>query len=219
MFFKQLYVESKRQKDAGKLENKIVRNVEYNTKNTIFILGNKGCGKTTFVYKVKRELKAKPNLEYMMLDFGGSNSTLECISAKEILGRKIYKLLKSRICNNDIAFIKGFCAFYNRNEDSIDTYWDKNKKIDQFFIQVNDIIKSDDDILNRFKNEIRGHLFEFEIYQLFLLLTLYLLYSQMEKNKEIKHTAIILDNLDNMLSIAEIRHFVLHYNNYVNANC
>lgn len=217
LFFKQLYVDSKPQKDKISLEKKIVRNVEYNTKNTIFILGNKGCGKTTFVYKVKRELCNKSKLSYMMLDFGGSNSTLECDSAKETIGRKIYKLLKKRILNKEVGFIKEFCSFYNRNEESIDTYWDKNKKIDQFFQLMSEIIKSNDDILVRFKKEIRQLLFEFEIYQLFLVLTLYNLYSQMKEYGEIRHMAIIMDNLDNMLSISEIRQFVIHYNNFVNA--
>lgn len=215
LFYKKLYVPI-REDTQLQTEEEIVRYIKFHNTNTIYILGNKGCGKSTFVNKIRRTLKNDNDVCCEFIDFGESNSSLRHDKAKETLVRKIYKILK-KLTKGENEILKNYVSFYYNNKEEIDADWDLNKAIDTFFKKLQSIINDEFKKIERLENEIRKDLLEAELFQLFFILTLLLIHTQLEKYKYLKPTAIVLDNLDNMLEITEIKIFIEHYRNYLEA--
>lgn len=217
LFYEKLYVQPK-SADYKSIETKIIRGIKSHNKNTIYILGNKGCGKSTFINKIRRTLNNASNICYEFIDFGESNSTLKYEKTKETLVRKIYKILKNLFkTEKDNKTIKSFIQFYFNNIEDIDSEWDAEKNIDLFFKTLKKIIENPNSKLEQLEIEIRPILLETELFQLFFILTLLLMHIQLSNYNYLSPTAIILDNLDNMLEITEIKTFIEHYRNYLQA--
>lgn len=217
LFYEKLYVQPK-SADYKSIETKIIRGIKSHNKNTIYILGNKGCGKSTFINKIRRTLNNTSNICYEFIDFGESNSTLKYEKTKETLVRKIYKILKNLFkTEKDNKTIKSFIQFYFNNIEDIDSEWDAEKNIDLFFKTLKKIIENPNSKLEQLEIEIRPILLETELFQLFFILTLLLMHIQLSNYNYLSPTAIILDNLDNMLEITEIKTFIEHYRNYLQA--
>lgn len=217
LFYEKLYVQPK-SADYKSIETKIIRGIKSHNKNTIYILGNKGCGKSTFINKIRRTLNNASNICYEFIDFGESNSTLKYEKTKETLVRKIYKILKNLFkTEKDNKTIKSFIQFYFNNIEDIDSEWDAEKNIDLFFKTLKKIIENPNNKLEQLEIEIRPILLETELFQLFFILTLLLMHIQLSNYNYLSPTAIILDNLDNMLEITEIKTFIEHYRNYLQA--
>lgn len=219
LFYEKLYVYP-RASIYSQIEKRIIRGIKSCNKNTIYILGNKGCGKSTFINKIRRTLKTDSNVCCEFIDFGESNSTLKYEKAKETIVRKIYKILKKLIINaneQDNKILMHYIQFYMDNIEEIDSDWDAEKNIDLFFKSLKEIINDSEKRIDRFENEIRGILLKTELFQLFFILTLLLMHIQLIRYESLRPTAIILDNLDNMLEITEIKVFIEHYRNYLQA--
>ncbi|MCI8297010.1 MAG: hypothetical protein HFG22_14260 [Lachnospiraceae bacterium] len=215
LFYEKLYVRP-RSGEYKTIETKIIRGIKSHNKNTIYILGNKGCGKSTFINKIRRTLKTDSDICYEFIDFGESNATLKYKKTKETLVRKIYKILKTLFKEErDNRTIKRFIQFYFDNIEDIDSEWDAEKNIDLFFKTLKGLIQESNTKLEQLEVKIRPILLKTELFQLFFILTLLLMHIQLIRYSYLKPTAIILDNLDNMLEITEIKTFIEHYRNYL----
>lgn len=120
-------------------EENIISDICSGGKSTIKIIGNKGCGKTTLVHHLYETLNTKHMIRTLMLDFGGSRSTLEFEHAKDAVAKKVYSRLKRDCIDNNSEGLKWISDLYLEIEDSIDINWDSNNQIDNFFNTLNDI--------------------------------------------------------------------------------
>ncbi len=213
LFFDQLYVE------GGNLEckirNEILELIKYGRKQSVFLLGNKGCGKTTLVHKIMQLISKKPELRHICLDFGNSSSTLTLKREKEILIQKIYKMFREAIKSNNIQLLNSFIRTYTENEEDFDISWDYNNKLSGFYETLHECISNQEgDPLKQLKYKVRPEMAKLELFQLFLLLVLFDLEKQQFSGS--KRTAIIFDNLDNLLDIADISQFIENFCNFQN---
>ena len=193
-------------------ENDIIEDICSGGKSTIKIVGNKGCGKTTLVYKLRQILDQKCNMRTLTLDFGESRSTLKFNHAKDALTKKVYKKLKDDLVTNSSLGLKRLINLYTKIEDSIDVDWDANNKIHEFFCDLQNVYNSNgtnkEDSLRK---TVRPKLFEMELFQIILIFIL----CDMFENQENVRTAVFLDNLDNMVDIKDIKQMLMNYNNFL----
>lgn len=217
LFYGKLYIKPLKKS----VENQIMRCVKKHNKNTIYILGNKGCGKSTFVHSIKRKLDYDESVWCELVDFGESNSTLKYERSIEVIVRKIYKVLKNLLIKNtkdSDLIISSFIQFYFDNTEEIDEDWDSNKKIEEFFEILSSIINTQEsNKFQRLEREVRKVLFDAELFQLFFILSLLFMHIQIGTINCVKPMVIILDNLDNMIEITEVKCFIEHYRNYLQA--
>lgn len=213
LFFDQLYVQ------GGNLENKIhneiLELIKYGRKQSIFLLGNKGCGKTTLVHKIMQLMDKETELRHICLDFGNSSSTLTLKREQEILIQEIYKMFREAVKFDNIKLLESFLLTYTKNEEEFDVFWDYNNKLDGFYETLRECISNqEEDLLKQLKYKVRPKLAELELFQLFLVLVLVDL--QKQQCSTSKRTAIIFDNLDNLLNIADISKFIENFCNFQN---
>lgn len=217
LFYKKLYVDPLR----SNIENQIIECVEKQNKNTIYILGNKGCGKSTFVHDIRRKMDGNKEVWCELIDFGESNATLKYKKSLEVIVRKIYKELKNLLKNNteeSDLILSRFIQFYFNNEEEIDEDWDFNKRIEEFFNTMSSIMSTQEsNKFEKLEKDVRKILFNAELFQLFFILSLLLMNIQICTRNCVLPTLIILDNLDNMIEITEVKRFVEHYRNYLQA--
>lgn len=217
LFYEKLYIDPLK----NSVENQIIRCVKKHNKNTIYILGNKGCGKSTFVHSIKRKLDCDESVWCEIIDFGESNSTLKYKKSIEVIVRKIYKLLKNLLTQNtkeSDLILNSFIQFYFDNAEEIDEDWDSNKKIEEFFEILSSIINMQEiNKFQRLEKEVRKILFNSELFQLFFILSLLFMHVQIGTRNCVKPMVIVLDNLDNMIEITEVKRFIEHYRNYLQA--
>lgn len=207
-FLHHLYVNGNKTNEAN-----IIRDICSGGKSTIKIVGNKGCGKTTLVHNLRNQLSNKKSMRTLMLDFGESRSTLKFEHAKEAVAKKVYKRLK-RDCNeNNCSCLKWITDLYWEIEDSIDENWDANNEIDNLFTKLNDVLNDPNSDKSRIlKQDVRHILYKMELFQIILVFIL----CDMYENQDNLRTVVFLDNLDNMVDIAEIKRSFTNYNNFLN---
>lgn len=213
LFFEQLYVE------GGNLEKKIhdeiLDLIKTGRKQSVFILGNKGCGKTTLVHKIMQLINVETELRHICLDFGNSSSTLTLKREKEILIQKIYRIFREAIKCNNFNLLNSFLDTYSKNEEDFDIYWDYNNELASFYDTLKACLSDQEgDTLKQLKHKVRPAMAKLELFQLFLLLVLVDLAKQ--QFSESKRTAIVFDNLDNLLDIADISQFIENFCNFQN---
>lgn len=217
LFFEKMYVHGN--KKGYSLEDKLLRIIKYNTSNTIFLLGNKGCGKTTFIHyldnKIKKEYLKTINLK--IIDFGNSTSTLKISDVKAVLTVEIYKLILSVLqYDDDLKCIKEYIKLYENIDGFLDENFDHNNTIMYFFSELESIIYgSGSEVKKQLKLNIRKKISDLEIYQMFIVYILLDIHCRSYNNERNKKV-IVFDNLDNIIKINDICTFVSHYHNFQN---
>lgn len=213
IFFNQLYVSGGNREQE--LCSEILEIAEFNRKQSIFLLGNKGCGKTTFVHKIIQLVERKPGLRNICLDFGDSSATLTLKKGKERLIQSIYKSFREIARNNEIGLLQSFVNTYFKNEEDFDVAWDFNGNLYTFYETFRIIISdSSKDLSTRLKRELRPLMAKLEIFQLFLIFVLFDLEKQQFSNQ--KQTLVVFDNLDNLIDISDISQFIENFCNFQN---
>ena len=199
-FYKHLYVYS----DTGaSIVDEISDILMTNRRKSIFILGNKGCGKTTFLYSLRKSLLKKPGFRCLPIDFAELAPSVTIDRAKAKIGQFIYAMLREAVQNNRIDMLNSFISRYFRYEDSFDIAWDQNNLLDEFYTAFRSSLNNNvEDLSYQIKHKIRPIINKLEIFQQFLLLVL--LDMENQSFCSTLHTAIALDNLDGMVDIADI---------------
>lgn len=203
MFLTDLYVEGGEQEKN--LRKNIIENIRYSRKKSVYFVGNKGCGKTTFIHKIIQLIDEEPDLRSLCLDFGDSSATLTIKKAKEKLIQKIYIMLREAVKKNELELLHSFVRTYEKNEYEFDVFWDYNKGLDNFYETLKEIINAtSQDLSRQMKLLIRQKMADLELFQLFLLMILFDIewqqfHSQNNEKARHKSTAIIFDNLDNVV--------------------
>ena len=213
LFFNQLYVEGGSQEE--KIRTEILELIKCGRKQSIFLLGNKGCGKTTLVHKVMQLMDGTTELRHICLDFGNSSATLTLKREKEILIQEIYKMFRETIKENDLGLLKSFVNTYTKNEEDFDISWDYNNSLCCFYETLTEcVFDQEGDSLKKLKHKVRPTMANLELFQIFFLLVLFDLEKQQFSGSN--RTAIIFDNLDNLLDIADISQFIENFCNFQN---
>lgn len=100
-----------------------------NGKNTFFLVGYQGCGKTTFIHSVINKFRKEVEAKEIVIDCDKKGKD------KHQIQKTLCKLLKKNIIN-DSSFSE-FVDFYNANLNVIDEFNDD--VFDDFFDLINDI--------------------------------------------------------------------------------
>lgn len=102
-----------------------------NGKNTFFLVGYQGCGKTTFIHSVINKFRKEVEAKEIVIDCDKKGKD------KHQIQKTLCKLLKKTVIN-DSSFSE-FVDFYNANMNVIDEFNDD--VFDDFFDLINDINK------------------------------------------------------------------------------
>lgn len=208
VFNEKLYVAGN---DDG-IEDGAMKSIISGAKSTIKIIGNKGCGKTTLVHELEKRIESR-GIRTLLLDFGDSNSTLKYRKATDIVVKTIYQLLKDDLSGNNAACIVWLLDLYEKIENDIDTDWDANNRIDDFFTCLHEVINCNSaDKRTKLKREIRPIMFEMELFQLILL---FILCDTFRNIADHTKTVVFIDNLDNMYDIRDIKLVLMNYDNFL----
>jgi len=205
LFINFLYFES----DAAKtLREKLSFFLKKNddAKNTMFILGYQGCGKTTFINSL---------LNYYHSHDGSSISKLkiDCdkygvSSEKNPLRNIFHKSLISLIQSHTTSF-ENFISFFNTNVDIL-MELPNYSKIYEFWIYVSDFIKNGKSIKNIVDRNDYSLWLEknCEFKDLFYLFAIFALSNNFHESESDIPIVIFIDNLDNVDEHTQLKLFI-----------
>lgn len=134
-FFEKLFSEKGKCTDyLDDIYNSIFKRV----KKSVMLIGNPGCGKTTFVNYLKRKLINKhPNTFFKIFDFDKNTSNPTLDEYIEILSSYLLDLLCNDINNNNNNVNKVFYNLFRSNEKLILEKINAENNIKNFFIDFN----------------------------------------------------------------------------------
>lgn len=195
---------------AGKCSHYIneIQNVLNRKKHkSILLIGNQGCGKTTFMHYLTRQCA---NVSFEFFDFDKNTSNPKLTEYIEKLSTHLHNLLKS-----DNHVNKMFLDLYIRNKDLINNKINANNNINQFFEDFKKIY-----IINPFKSTYKdkenfikniNKLFFNQILSLITLWYICKFKKEHNSNNRIKPIVFCLDNLDVLVNKEIIEKFFKEY--------
>lgn len=198
----------------GKCEEyilKIEKALKNRTYKSILLIGNQGCGKTTFVHYLKKNCDFA-NFEFF--DFDKNTSHPSISEYIEIFSKYLLNLLKS-----DENINKVFYNLYSQNKALINEKINANNNTITFFEKFRNIFilkkYKDSDEKEDFIKEINGLFFN----QILSLITLWKICEIKEigynKKSSIKPVIFCLDNLDVLVNKEIIEKFFKEYFRFV----
>lgn len=199
LFEKTLYCESKQSKIYKEYICNILENP--NGKNTFFLVGYQGCGKSTFIHSVINMYIKEVSSSVIIIDCDKKGKDANHL--KNIISNILIKTIKNSIK------IKNFVEFFRDNYDAIDELNDDN------FEQFYSIIKNFDD--NNYSFDERKNFYDIkqfineklstkESFYLLVLWNLAINYDCIEKSQE--KLILFIDNLDCVDEYYELSDFI-----------
>lgn len=186
----------------------IKKSLENHNHKSILLIGNQGCGKTTFVHNLSRECS---QYKFIFFDFDAdtSNPTLE--EYIERLSLYLLELLKSNKETNKV-----FYNLFIKNKNLITQKINANNNINNFFEEfkktfINNTKKSlEDDFI-----KIINALYFNQILSLIILWHLSNVFIAYKSQQEIRKIIFCLDNLDVLVNKEIIENFFREYFRFV----
>lgn len=186
----------------------IKKSLQNHSHKSILLIGNQGCGKTTFVHYLSRECS---KYEFIFFDFDAntSNPTLE--EYIERLSIYLLELLKSGKEINKV-----FYNLFIKNKYLINQKINANNNINNFFEEfkktfINDDIESNRDDFIKIINTLYFN----QILSLIILWHLSKFSIMHKPQKEMKKIVFCLDNLDVLVNKEIIEKFFREYFRFV----
>lgn len=186
----------------------IKKSLQNHSHKSILLIGNQGCGKTTFVHYLSRECS---KYEFIFFDFDAntSNPTLE--EYIERLSIYLLELLKSGKEINKV-----FYNLFIKNKYLINQKINANNNINNFFKEfkktfINDEIESNRDDFIKIINTLYFN----QILSLIILWHLSKFSIMHKPQKEMKKIVFCLDNLDVLVNKEIIEKFFREYFRFV----
>lgn len=186
----------------------IKKSLQNHSHKSILLIGNQGCGKTTFVHYLSRECS---KYEFIFFDFDAntSNPTLE--EYIERLSIYLLELLKSGKEINKV-----FYNLFIKNKYLINQKINANNNINNFFEEfkktfINDEIESNRDDFIKIINTLYFN----QILSLIILWHLSKFSIMHKPQKEMKKIVFCLDNLDVLVNKEIIEKFFREYFRFV----
>jgi len=172
-----------------------------NGKNTFFLVGYQGCGKTTFIHSVINKFRKEVAVKEIMIDYDKKGKD------KHQIQKTLCKLLRKTILK-DSSFV-GFIDFYKDNINTIDEFNDDI--FDDFFDLANEIngkgnIDRKSEEFRKLSSFINSKL---SIKEAFYLLILWNIASDYHNANNVnKKLMLFVDNLDCIDEYQELVEFV-----------
>lgn len=200
-FFKHLF--SKNGKCDTYIDD-IKRSLENNRHKSILLIGNQGCGKTTFVHSLKRECD---DYEFVFFDFDENTSNPTIHEYIEKLSTHLHGLLK---LEGDVN--RAFYDLFMRNQHLINTKINGNNNINNFFVHFKETFIDIDRGAEKdnFIKTINALYFN-QILSLIILWYLSKFSIEDMENKKGKKIVFCLDNLDVLINKEIIEKFFSEY--------
>lgn len=172
---------------------------------SILLLGNQGCGKTTFIHHLTRECN---EFDFIFFDFDKDTSNPTIEEYIEKLSTHLHNLIKS-----DSQVNKKFYDLYIRNKNLINTKINGNNNINNFFDDFHKTF-----IISRFRSKEKERenfikkINELFFNQLLSLITLWYI-CKLKNQQEINPKPLIFcfDNLDVLVNKEIIEKFFKEY--------
>lgn len=189
---------------CSRYTSEIKSSFKNNRHKNILLIGNQGCGKTTFVHHLERECS---DYEFVFFDFDEDTSNPTLNEYIEKLSWHLHSLLKS----ND-AINKLFHNLFLKNKNLIDAKINAGNKINNFFDDFRKIFLDNDDIRAR-ENFIKiiNALFFNQILSLIILWYVCKFAYDYKNNTVSKKMIFCLDNLDVLVNKEIIENFFKEY--------
>lgn len=175
---------------------------------SILLIGNQGCGKTTFIHRLSYEC---PDMDFKFFDFDKNTSNPTLNEYIEIMSSYLHDLLMS-----DDAVNKIFYDLFCQNKDLINQKANGQNNINVFFDKFRDVFILHDQISDRedFINTI-DKLFLLQILILIVLWHLSNWKKKQTKADQIQPIIFCLDNLDVLVNKEIIECFFKEYFRFV----
>lgn len=189
----------------------IINQIVDKHKKSIILIGNQGCGKTTFVHHLKRELNGKRN--FHILDFDKDTSNPNLNDYIEIFSSHLSSKFRNDCIKNNGKINKIFYNLYCSNKGLILTKINGANKVKKFFEEFKMVFidhKFDNNDPSNFINNI-NKLFFNQILSLVILWNI----SEFLNLNEIIPVVFCLDNLDVLVNSEIINGFFEEYYTFV----
>ena len=173
-----------------------------NGKNTFFIVGYQGCGKSTFIHSVINTYKEKNSATVVIIDCDKSGNDRHQIK------KSLCKVLRNTV-KNDINNIINFINFYRTNEEIIEEFGDDNFRLFYELIDsynINRYSENGKDRVAEIKKFISSKLNIKEALYLIVLWNLAKNYDDLQKSTD--KVMLFIDNLDCVNEYSELAEFV-----------
>lgn len=200
LFERTLYYESDNSKSYKEQICDILRNP--NGKNTFFLVGYQGCGKTTFIHSVINKYRKETDAKVVVIDCDKKGKDIHQIQ------KNMCALLKKMIVSKPLY--SEFIDFYNANADVILELIDEEtfQNFFDFIIKINENTKTDEknQELTKLRMFINKNLSIKDVFYLLILWSLALDYHNSENAN--KKLMFFIDNLDCIDEYHELVEFV-----------
>lgn len=178
-----------------------------NQHKSIILIGNQGCGKTTFIHYLVRTCS---NHNFIFFDFDKDTSNSNLSAYIEKLSVHLHNLIKR---NDNVN--KVFYDLYIRNKDLINQKINANNNINNFFSDFKDVFLTS----HFLRSSIKSEEFIKKINSLYFnqILSLIMLWHMCElkynniSSSEVKSTVFCLDNFDVLINKEIIEKFFAEY--------
>lgn len=188
--------------------SEINKSLKNNSHKSILLIGNQGCGKTTFVHNLERECR-DCNFKFFDFDANTSNPTLyEYI--ERLSGYLLELFKKSNIVN------KTFYNLFIMNKNLIIKKINAHNKINNFFDSFKTLFIEDNKSFNKDDFiKVIDNLYFNQILSLIILWHLCEFKIDFQNGKEFKKIVFCLDNLDVLVNKEIIENFFSEYFRFV----
>lgn len=188
--------------------SEIKRSLKNHSHKSILLIGNQGCGKTTFVHNLKRECS---DCEFLFFDFDANTSNPTLDEYVEKLSVYLLELLKS-----DKVVNKLFYNLFVKNKNLINQKINANNNNNNFFEEFRKVFinESKENLKDDFIKVINKLYFN-QILSLIVLWHLSKFSNDYDNNKEIRKLVFCLDNLDVLVNKEIIEKFFREYFRFV----
>lgn len=189
---------------CDKYISEIKKSLSNNRHKSILLIGNQGCGKTTFVHNLKRECG---DYKFAFFDFDEDTSNPTLSEYIEKLSSHLQSLLKSSDVIN-----KSFYNLFLKNKNLIDEKINADNKINKFFDIFKETFLDKDDVVARDDFiKIINTLFLNQILSLIMLWYICKFAFDHKNNIAVQKIIFCLDNLDVLVNKEIIENFFKEY--------
>jgi len=212
IFIKQFYVESE---ESSKHKEKLCSRFKHpGGKNTVFIVGYQGSGKTTFINSLIETYFKQQNMnpdKILLIDCDKFGVGFEKIPLKIIL----LKILMGYLKQNE-NHLNNYCNFFQKNFVFLDALGNF-VQLNQFFSMIKDLIQDKNKSLSHpdtyiaWEEQIKK---SFSLKDLMYLLNLLFISGKFNKGADFQPFLIFIDNLDYIDSYSELKQFMMAFDDF-----